>query len=94
MIVPTSLQAQIPRELHKGYISIAWMKALARSYFWWPRLDQQIETLATHCDACESTAAMLAQAPHHPWQNPNRIYVASGGYNNKYFLVVIDVYTK
>ena len=70
VVVPTSLQAQLLKELHEGHIGIARMKALARSYFWWPRLDQQIEALAAHCDACKSTAAMPAQASRHPWQVP------------------------
>ena len=98
MVVPTSLQAQLLRELHEGHIGIARMKALGRSYFWWPGLDQQIEALAAHCDACKSTAAMPVQAPQHPWQNPNaprdRVHMDFGEYNSKHFLVVIDVYSK
>ena len=98
VVVPSSLQAQLLRELHEGHIGIARMKTLARSYFWWPRLDQQIETLAANCDACKSTAAMPAQAPRHPWQSPNapwdRIHMDFGEYNSKHFLVVIDAYSK
>ena len=62
MVVPTSLQIQLLRDLYKGHSDIAQMKALARSYFWWPRLDQKTEVLAAHCDACKSTAVMPAQA--------------------------------
>ena len=40
VVVPMSLQAQLPKELQTGHISIARMKALARSYFWWSKLDQ------------------------------------------------------
>ena len=90
-------QAQLLRELHNGHIGIAQMKALARSYFWWPKLDQQIEALAAQCDACKSTISMPAQASHHPWQNPNtpwdRIHMDFGEYNKKHFLVVIDAYS-
>ena len=98
VIVPTSLQAQLLKELHEGHIGIARMKALARSYFWWPKLDQQIEALAAQCDACKSTVSMPVQAPRHPWQNPNtpwdRIHMDFGEYNSKHFLVVIDAYSK
>ena len=47
-----------PKKLHEWHISIVLMKALARSYFWRPGLDQQIEALAACCDACKSTTAM------------------------------------
>ena len=97
-IVPTSLQAQLLKELHEGDISIAWMNDLARTYFWWPVLDQQIEALAIHCDACRSIAAMPAQTPCHPLQSPNapwdRVHMDFGEYNSKHFLVVTDVYSK
>ena len=97
VIVPTSLQAQLLRKLHNGHIGIAQMKVLARSYFRWPKLDQQIEALAAQCDACKSTISMPAQAPRHPWQNPNtpwdRIHMDFGEYSKKHFLVVIDAYS-
>ena len=98
VVVPSSLHARLRRELHEGHIGIARMKALARSYFWWPRLDQEIEALAARCDTCKSTAPMLVQAPRHPWQSPNtpweRIHMDFGEYNGKHFLVMIDAYSK
>ena len=73
VVVPTSLQAQILREVYEGHIDIAQIKALPRSYSWWLRLDQKTEVLAAHCDACKSTAVMSAQThsthgrvPMHP----------------------------
>lgn len=32
------------------------MKALARQYFWWPNLDNEIETYVKSCDACMSNS--------------------------------------
>ena len=73
MVVPTSLQAQLLRDFYEGHIDIAQIKALPRSYFWWPRLDQKTEVPAAHFDACKSTAVMPAQThtthgrvPMHP----------------------------
>jgi len=47
------------------------MKALARSYVWWPGLDSDIEGLVADCEACKVMAVMPATAPHQPWQHPN-----------------------
>ncbi|KRX89413.1 Uncharacterized protein T4E_10140 [Trichinella pseudospiralis] len=46
-----SLQARhkILKELHLGHPSIVRMKALAQSYALWPKLDSEIENLATTC---------------------------------------------
>ncbi|XP_065892763.1 uncharacterized protein [Dysidea avara] len=66
-----SQQAQLLDELHLGHIGICRVKALARSYIWWPGLDTAIETLVSDCEACKVTAAMPAAVPRHPWQHPN-----------------------
>ena len=29
------------------------MKALARSYLWWPQLESEIEHTVQQCDACQ-----------------------------------------
>ena len=59
------------------------MKALARSFVWWPGLDQDIEAVAEKCDECKLTASIPATAARHPWQHPNspwdRIHVDFGG---------------
>ena len=46
-----------------GHVGICCMKALARSFIWWPGLDTDIKKEATHCDTCKMTAAMPAMAP-------------------------------
>ena len=49
------------------------MRALARSYLWWPQLDTEIEQLVKNCQQCKAKAANPPVAPAHPWivpQNP------------------------
>ena len=36
VIIPPKHQAQLLAELHEGHLEIVKMKALARSYMWWP----------------------------------------------------------
>ena len=71
VVVPSVLQSQLLRELHEGHLGICRMKALARSYIWWPHLDRDVEALAASYDACKCVSAMPPAAPRHPWQHPN-----------------------
>ncbi len=49
------------------------MKALARSYLWWPKLDQDVKRLVKTCCTCQEHKNVPAVAPLHPWNWINRI---------------------
>ena len=64
------------------------MKAIARSYFWWPGMDQEIEKLAKACVKCATVKSAPAVDPMHPWVWPDtpwqRIHVDfAGPFRNK-----------
>ena len=44
---------KVLQELHQSHIGIVRMKATARSYLWWPGLDQEIEELVKGCTQCQ-----------------------------------------
>ena len=75
------------------------MKALVRSYFWWPSLDEMIETCVKQCKTCQVNQNMPASAPIHHWERTTNPWVRihidfAGSYLGKMFLVVTDAYSK
>ena len=71
-IRPKKLQNQVLQEIHSSHPDVARMKAIARSYIWWPGLDAQLEKLANSYVACQETKNIPPKIPLHPWQWPNK----------------------
>ncbi|XP_054711181.1 uncharacterized protein K02A2.6-like [Uloborus diversus] len=75
------------------------MKSRARSIFWWPLLDQEIEKLVKTCNGCSKTQTMPPRNKLTPWDWPKkpwqRIHVDFFGplYGKKY-MVLIDAHSK
>ena len=98
VVIRSELQGKVLKELHDTHPGISRMKALARSYVWWPQLDKEIETLAKSCDVCLTVKQSLPTAPLHPWIWPakpwTRIHVDFAGPLGKMFFVVVDAHSK
>ena len=99
VIIPAALQSTVLRSLHNGHPGITCMKAIARSYFWWPGLDHHIEELANSCDSCQTVKSSPAVAPLHPWVWPDapwkRLYVDfAGPFLGKTFFILVDAHSK
>ncbi|GJQ76464.1 hypothetical protein Trydic_g2177 [Trypoxylus dichotomus] len=43
IIIPLKLRDMLLREVHSIHLGIVKAKMLARSFFWWPKLDQELE---------------------------------------------------
>ena len=99
IIIPSNLRGSILNELHSGHIGASRMKGLARNYFWWPGLDGEIERLVRECTTCLEQRSLPPKAALHPWDWPSqpwhRIHIDyAGPVNNKYFLIVVDAFSK
>ena len=99
VIVPPSLQKDVLQELHVGHPEICRMKVLARSYIWWPNLEESIEDMVQECSICQSMRNQPAKAPYHPWTFPNapwtRLHIEFlGPVNSSMYFVLVDAYSK
>ena len=99
VIVPPSLQDNVLQELHDTHPGISRMKALARSYVWWPNIDSHIERTVSSCSTCQSMRSNPPTVQIHPWTYParpwSRIHVDfAGPVSGCTYLVVVDAYSK
>ena len=95
VIIPTSLRAELLRELHKDHPGIVKMKLFARGYMWWPGMDGEIEKLAKTCEACHQAKQAPAKAPLNPWSWRQRVHLDfAGPFLGKSFLLAVDAHSK
>ena len=99
VIILTKLRSCLVAELHRDHPGASRMKAVARSYFWYPGLDKYIEDCARHCVSCQAVKNAPPVAPLHPWLWPahswQRIHVDfAGSFMGKTYLLVVDAHSK
>ena len=99
VVIPPQGRSRVLAELHAAHPGVSRMKALARSYVWWPGLDEAIEQEVRGCDKCQLHQSAPASAPLHPWEWPGqpwtRLHIDyAGPFHGEMFLVVIDAYSK
>ena len=99
MLIPEKLRKKLLRELHTDHPGATRMKAIARSYMWWPGLDRDLEDLAKACVECKSAKKAPPTAPLQPWSWPSRPWQRvhldfAGPFQDAMFLIAVDAYSK
>ena len=99
VVIPKVLQKEVLAELHAEHTGITRMKAIARSFVWWPTLDNDIEHLVKACPACQEQRHKPATTtPTHPWIYPDgpweRVHADFAEYGGKYYLLLVDAFSK
>ena len=99
VIVPLQGRSTILSQLHEAHQGMSKMKSLARSYFWWPGLDKEIEDLVKKCKRCQELRALPPQTPVHPWECPKtpwtRVHIDHAGpFLGHYFLILVDAHSR
>lgn len=87
------------RKLHISHMGVIKMKQKARNYFWWPKIDTDIEALANTYKICLETRCEPRKTALTPWQWPStpwtRVHIDfMGRVHNCMFLIVIDAHSK
>ena len=95
-MIPEALKSRMLEQLHQGHPGITRMKALTRSFVWWPGVDQQLEQKVKSCINCQQHQNT---APLHPWEWPKRPWERlhvdyAGPIQGKMLLVTVDAYSK
>lgn len=98
VVIPPPMREYMLTALHETHDGIVISKSIARSYFWWPGLDHEIEALVASCDSCQVNRNMPASTSHswitpsNPWE---RLHIDfAGPFQQKTYLIVIDPYSK
>ena len=99
VVIPQKLRKRVLDDLHRDHSGMVRMKAIARSYFWWPGLDKEVEDTVQACMACQSVRNAPAPAPLHPWLWPpkpwQRVHLDfAGPFMGKMFLLAVDAHSK
>lgn len=74
VIVPGALQKNILKELHMTHLGIVKMKSFARSYVWWPSLNEEIEELCKSCIVCSKFRSSPPRTELRPWPVPDAVW--------------------
>ena len=99
VIIPTPGRECLLDELHEYHPGMVRMKALARSYLWWPGLDRDIELKVRSCQTCQEHCKLPSSANLHPWEWPGKAWYRlhidyMGPFEGKMSLVIVDAYSK
>lgn len=75
------------------------MVQLARRYFYWPAMHDDIEEYIKKCNHCVYTAAKPVKEPLHPWPDPkkpwSRLHIDfAGPIHGQWILIILDRYSK
>ncbi|XP_052562119.1 uncharacterized protein K02A2.6-like [Culex pipiens pallens] len=67
LVVPTIYRSKVLKLLHTAHPGIERMKALGRSYVYWPNMSPDIRDLVLRCSQCAAAAKAPARAIPQPW---------------------------
>ncbi|XP_055911879.1 uncharacterized protein K02A2.6-like [Eupeodes corollae] len=99
VIVPETHRSKLLTALHANHPGIVRMKALARSYVWWPKMDYDIEQTVKRCNICQQTRSDISPIKGYTWEEEKnpwcRIHIDfAGPFKGNLFFLVVDSHSK
>eukprot|EP00733_Pompholyxophrys_punicea_P000789 Pompholyxophrys_punicea_v1_NODE_288_length_2379_cov_34.988812.p2 type:complete len:135 gc:universal NODE_288_length_2379_cov_34.988812:1065-661(-) len=99
VVIPENLRKRVLQRVHEGHPGIVKGKTLLRGYFWWPKLDQELEAMVRSCVLCQEAGPNPKKELVIPWQIPDgpwsRVHIDfCVPMDNEHFLIAVDAYSK
>ncbi|XP_045781590.1 uncharacterized protein LOC123878463 [Maniola jurtina] len=99
LVVPETCRDRVLKMIHEPHMGIVKSKSLARSYVWWPSLDESIQRVCQGCEVCAAQADAPPKQAVRMWPWPNRPWSRihldfMGPIFGKTYLVIVDATSK
>lgn len=98
VIIPSSLRHAVLTLLHEEHPGINRVKMLARSWVWWPKMDDDLESLVKKCSVCQSVQKSAECVPLQPWPLASniweRVHMDFADVEGTSLLIMVDTYSK
>lgn len=99
VIVPSLLRSKVLNHLHLAHPGILRMKALARSFVYWPNIDKDVSDYVQKCSRCASAARAPVKIELHSWPKAKEVWSRvhidyAGPFQGHSYLVIADSFSK
>ena len=98
VVIPPKFRSRLLEELHADHPGVVKMKMNARSYFWYPSLDNDIEVFVSGCSSCQSMRSDSSKVPLIPWNYPGqvfeRVHLDFADLKGQNYMMLVDSYSK
>ena len=98
ILVPPSLRKKVLKLSHEAHQGMLKTKQFLRSRFYWPGMDEVVETMIKNCQACTIAQPLNRYTPLQPTQLPRGPWVKGavdimGPISGKFILTYMDYYS-
>lgn len=99
VVIPSLLRTKVLNHLHLAHPGIVRMKALARSYVYWPNIDKDVTDFVQQCSRCASSARAPVKSKLYSWPKAKQVWSRAhidyaGPFQGHNYLVVVDSFSK
>ncbi|KAI8490629.1 hypothetical protein Bbelb_318970 [Branchiostoma belcheri] len=98
IIIPKSLQKEVLQTIHEGHMGEEKCKLRAKSAVYWIGMYKEIEKMVQTCRTCQKYQNSQQKEEMTPTETPSRPWKKVGAdlfyLNQKWFLLVVDYYSK
>lgn len=98
IVIPFEFRKKMLELLHETHIGVVRMKALARTYLWWPGIDVDIENWCKCCSACQSFEKKKSENELSQWPKTTypfeRVHIDFFSLEGSTFLILADSFSK